>query len=99
MLEYMKGIKDYETRALLMEEQLGLLKGSVKQQKEVEKAKDRIIPALRQKIAMKHGRKYTGRKRGRPKKLVGADGAPLVAKRPAGSEEEEEEEEEQRGWF
>jgi hypothetical protein len=99
MLEYMKGIRDYETRALLIEEQLGLLKDSVKQQNEIEKAKDRIILALRQKIAMKHGRKYTGRKRGRPKKLVGADGAPLVAKRPAGSEEEEEEEEEQRGWF
>ena len=50
MLEYMKGIKDYETRALLIEEQLGLLKDSVKQQKEIEKAKDRIILALRQKI-------------------------------------------------
>jgi hypothetical protein len=73
-----------------------ILKGSVKQQKEIEKAKDRIILALRQKIAMQHGRKYTGRKRGRSKRLVGADGAPLVAKRPAGSEEEEEEEEEQR---
>jgi hypothetical protein len=79
MLEYMKGTKDYETRALLIEEQLGLLKDSVKQQKEIEKAKDRITLALRQNIAMKHGRKYTGRKRGRPKKLVGADGAPLVA--------------------
>jgi hypothetical protein len=46
---------------------------------------------------MKHGRTYTGRKRERPKKLVDADGAPIVAKRPAGSEEEEEEEGEQRG--
>jgi hypothetical protein len=59
MLEYMKEIKDYETRALLIEEQLGLLKDSVKQQKEIEKAKDRIVLALRQKIAMKHGRNST----------------------------------------
>jgi hypothetical protein len=71
--------------------------GVSKQQKEFEKAKYRIILALRQKIAMKHGRKYTGRERGRPNsKLVGADGALLVARRPAGSEEEEEEEGEQR---
>jgi hypothetical protein len=50
--------------------------------------------ALRHKIAKKHGRNYTGRKRGIPKNLVGADGKRLVTKRPAGSEEEEEEEEE-----
>jgi hypothetical protein len=41
---------------------------------------------------MKHGRTFTGRKRGRPIKLVDAHGAPIAAKRPAGSEEEEEEE-------
>jgi hypothetical protein len=52
------------------------------------------IISLKNLFAMKHGRKYTGRKRGRPRKLVDADGAPIVAKRPAGSEEEEEEEEE-----
>ena len=91
MLEYMGARKDYESRIVDMQDCITTLEGSVKQQKEIEKAKDRIILALRQKIAMKHGRKYTGRKRGRPKKLVDADGAPIVAKRPAGSEEEEEE--------
>jgi hypothetical protein len=45
-----------------------------------------IIDALKDLFAMKHGRTYTGRE------LVDADGAPIAAKRPAGSEEEEEEE-------
>ena len=52
-----------------------------------------VILNLEQKIARKHGRRHTGRKPGRPKMLVGADGKRLVTKPSAGSEEEEEEEE------
>ena len=77
-----------------MQDSINSLEECDKLNQEIKEDQRRTIIALRQKIAMKHGRKYTGKKRGRPKKLVGADGAPLVAKRPAGSEEEEEEEEE-----
>jgi hypothetical protein len=79
-----------------MQDSINSLEECDKLNQEIKEDQRRTIIALRQKIAMKHGRKYTGKERGRPKKLVGADGAPLVAKRPAGSEEEEEEEEEQR---
>jgi hypothetical protein len=54
--------------------------------KEIKVDQRAIIDALKDLFAMKHGRTYTGRE------LVDADGAPIAAKRPAGSEEEEEEE-------
>jgi hypothetical protein len=75
-----------------MQDSINSLEECDKLNQEIKEDQRRTAIALRQKIAMKHGRKYTGKKRGRPKKLVGAGGAPLVAKRPAGSEEEEEEE-------
>jgi hypothetical protein len=43
-------------------------------------------------ITRKHGREHTGRRRGRPKKLVKLDGKPIVPAKAVDSEEEEEEE-------
>jgi hypothetical protein len=42
-------------------------------------------------IAARHGRKHTGRRRGRPKKLIGSDGKRIVPTKAVDSEEEEEE--------
>ena len=86
---------DYKSRIADMQDAISsLLEGCVKLLEEIKEHRKGTTTALHNKFAMKHGRKYTGRKRGRPRKLVDADGAPIVAKRPAGSEEEEEEEEE-----
>jgi hypothetical protein len=52
----------------------------------------KTILALNKFIAAKHGRKHTGRRRGRPKKLVGLDGKPIVLTKAVDSDEEEEEE-------
>jgi ribosomal protein L19E len=43
-------------------------------------------------IAARHGRKHTGRRRGRPKKLIGSNGQRIVPTKAVDSEEEEEEE-------
>ena len=94
MLEYMGARKDYESRIVDMQDCINTLEGTVKLLKEIKVDQRATIDSMKNLFAMKHGRTYTGRKRGRPKKLVDADGAPIVAKRPAGSEEEEEEEEE-----
>jgi hypothetical protein len=86
--------KNFETRIADMQDCINTLEGTVKLLKETKVDQRATIESMKNLFAMKHGRTYTGRKRGRPKKLVDADGAPIVAKRPAGSEEEEEEEEE-----
>jgi hypothetical protein len=46
MLEYMGARKDYESRIVDMQDCITTLEGSVKQQKEIEKAKDRMVLAL-----------------------------------------------------
>jgi hypothetical protein len=83
----------YETRILDMQDSINSLESCVKLLQEIKESHKRGQLPHYNKFGMKHGQTYTGRKRGRPtRKLVDADGAPLVAKRPAGSEEEEEEE-------
>ena len=56
-----------------MQDSINSLEECDKLNQEIKEDQRRTIIALRQKIAMEHGRKYTGKKRGRPKKLVGAD--------------------------
>jgi hypothetical protein len=69
-----------------------LFRKALGDEKAINKISRAVILNLEQNIAMRHGRRHTGRKPGRPKKLGDADGKRLVTKPSAGSEEEEEEE-------
>ena len=71
----------------LLKQSIALLQKALDNEKAINKISRARILNLEQSLARKHGRRHTGRKPGRPKKLVGADGKRLVTKPSAGSEE------------
>jgi hypothetical protein len=66
---------DYKSRIVDMHACINSLEGTAKLLQAIKGGGQRgKITALHKRFAIKHGRKYTGRKRERPKKLVDTDG-------------------------